>query len=135
MAHARRVSLFEREVRERLSSSAVELLLGAARVQSEGKRAASPSAGRAFFGTIMLTVILDAVQAGIREACDGPTAERLASLMADDRRVLDRVRALAEAEASRLAGAPIQVRRSDVRVRAAVADGRACLHIDVDVGD
>ena len=44
MARAVRVTLFEREVREKLSVAAIEILLERARILSEGKRSASPTA-------------------------------------------------------------------------------------------
>ena len=129
MVRATRVTLFEREVRERLSGPAVELLLSAARVLAEGKRSASPTARAAFFGSLMLTIELDRVGDGVREACDAGAAEKIAQLMAGDARVLKRVKLLAEREASRLAGTPVKAYLSDVRVR---AEG-ACVLIDVDV--
>jgi hypothetical protein len=129
MARATRVTLFEREVRERLSGPAIELLLGRAKVLAEGKRADSPTAGRAFFGSIMLTVELASVGAEVREAADAMTAERVGTLMAGDARVLKRVQKIAEREASRLAGAPIRAHLSDVRVRWQGAS----VFIDVDV--
>ena len=46
MARAERVTLFEREVRERLSVAAIEIVLAKAHVLSEGKRAASPTAAQ-----------------------------------------------------------------------------------------
>jgi hypothetical protein len=127
MARAVRVTLFQREVREKLSGAAVELLLGRARVLSEGRRAASPPA--AFFGSTMLTIELSDVAALVREPCDEAAAQRVAALLAADARVLRRVRQIAAAEAARLAGAPIATRAADVRVRAA---GTA-IHLDVDV--
>jgi hypothetical protein len=129
MACATRVTLFEREVRERLSSAALELLFARAQVMAEGRRAAGPTAGRAFFGSIMVTVDLAALADGVREPCNELVAERVANLMSGDARVLGRVRRLAEAEASKLAGAPIRVHSADVRMRA----NGACVHIDVDV--
>src|SRR5207302_653951 len=112
--------LYEREVRVRLSGPAIEILLGRARVLAEGKRAESPSAGDAFFGSIMLTIDLRMLDGDVREACDPWTATsaRVAELMAADARVLKRVRAIAEREAARLAGGPIRAHSADVRLRA-----------------
>jgi len=129
MARATRVALFEREVRERLSAAAVELLFSRAQVLAEGRRAEGPTAGQAFFGSIMITVDVGGLSDGVREKCDELAAERVAAMMAEDARVIGRVRRLAESEAGQLAGAPIKVHSADVRVRSA----GACVHIDVDV--
>jgi hypothetical protein len=129
MARALKVSLYEREVRVRLSGPAIEILLGRARVLAEGRRAESPSAGEAFFGSIMLTIDLRVLDGDVRESCDPGTAARVAEMMAADARVLKRVRQLAEREAARLAGAPIRVHSADVRLR---AEG-ALIYVDVDV--
>jgi hypothetical protein len=129
MVQASRVALFERELRERLSAAAVELLFSQAQVLTEGRRADGPTAGRAFFGSVMITVDLAALGSGVRERCDELAAERVAAMMAEDARVIGRVRRLAEAEAGKLAGAAIRVHSADVRVRAT----GACVHVDVDV--
>jgi len=129
MARALQVSLYEREVRVRLSGPAIEILLGRARVLAEGKRADSPSAGEAFFGSIMLTIDLRVLDGDVREACDSQAAARVAEMMAADARVLKRVRAIAEREAARLAGGPIRAHSADVRLR---AEG-ALIYVDVDV--
>ena len=115
MAKAAQVGLFFREVRERLSESAVEILLGAAQVLSEGQR---PQGARDLFGTVMLTVDLSRVQDRVREPCDAATAARVASLMASDTRVRRRVQQIARAEAQRLAGARLGSVDADVTVRA-----------------
>jgi hypothetical protein len=125
MARARRVTLFEREIRERLSEAAVELLLGGARVLSEGEVAP----GGRFYGSTMLTLDLGAVSAAFRERCDAAAARRVASMMAADARVARRVRAVAEREAATVAGARVKLAASDLRVR---AQG-ALVHIDVDL--
>src|SRR4051812_25175151 len=131
MARATRVTLFEREVRERLSGPAIDLLLQRSKLLAEGQRSSSPTAGKAWFGSIMLTIDVADLGADVREPCDALAAERVASMVAGDGRVLKRVRQLAEREASRLAGAPIKAHLSDVRVR---AEGTR-VFIDVDVGE
>ncbi|MSP60250.1 MAG: hypothetical protein EXR72_07895 [Myxococcales bacterium] len=128
MAKATRVTLFEREVRERLSDPAIEILLGAAAVLSEGQVARAAGGGEAYFGTTMLTVDLAATTA-FREACDVRAARRVAELMAGDARITRLARQVAEREASRLAGRHLRVSASDVRVR---AEGTT-LFIDVDL--
>jgi hypothetical protein len=130
MARAVRVALFEREVREKLSSAAVEILLDRAEVLSEGKRAASPTAGRAFFGSTMLTIDVAHAAELVRDRCDEAAAQRVAEMMAGDARVQRRVRQIAAREAERLAGGPVAVRSAEVRVR---AEGtRVFLDVDVE---
>ena len=129
MARATRVTLFEREVKERLSTAAVELLLERAEVLAEGKRSDSTTAQRAFFGSIMMTLDLATIAPGVRETCDATTATRVAEMMDADARVQKRIRQIAEREASRLAGAQIRIHAGDVRIR---ADG-ARVFVDVDV--
>lgn len=131
MAQALRVTLFEREVRERLSSSAVEILLAGAQVLAEGRRAESATCTDRFFGSIMLTIDLASVAGSVREPCDENAAKRVAEMMAGDGRVLRRVRQLAEREAARLAGALVAVHAADVHVR---AEGLRVL-VDVEVGE
>jgi hypothetical protein len=129
MARALRVALFEREVRVRLSSAAVEILLARAQVLSEGRRSSAATAGAAFFGSTMLTIDLAAAADLLSGPCDEATAARVAALMAEDARVQRRVRQIAAREAERLAGAPVAARDAEVRV---CARGTV-LHIDVDV--
>ena len=123
MARASRVTLFEREIRERLSQPAIELLLRHASVLSEGectdvpRDAAAPGPGP-FFGSTMLTIDLDAIQDAVREPCDASSARRVALLVCGDERFERRMRAIAEREASRLAGRPIASAAAEVRVRA-----------------
>jgi len=129
MARAARVTLFEREIRERLSVAAIDILLENARVLSEGKRAASASAARAYFGSTMITVDVAALTDVVRDPCDARAAVRIAELMRGDARLTRRVHKLAEREAQRLAGAPVNVRVNEVRVR---AQG-TLVYLDVDV--
>jgi hypothetical protein len=133
MAKATRVTLFEREVRERLSDAAVEILLGAAEVLSEGQVAAPPvpslPGGEAFFGSTMLTIDLAAAASVVREPCDAAAARKVAGLMAADARIARRARLVAEREAARIAGRPVRTAATEVRVR---ADG-TCIFIDVEI--
>jgi hypothetical protein len=114
MARAAQVGLFFREVRERLSESAVDILIGSAQVLSEGQHAE----GRDFFGTVMLTVDLARVRDKVREPCDSATAQRVAALMATDPRVRRRVQQVARGEAQRLAGGKLAAVDVDVTARA-----------------
>ncbi|MGZ3426236.1 MAG: hypothetical protein ACXVCV_06280 [Polyangia bacterium] len=129
MARAARVTLFEREVREKLSVAAIEILLERARVLSEGKRSASPTAAARYFGSTMITVDVRALADAVREPCDARAAARVAELIRDDARIGRRVQKIAAREAERLTGAPVRVRAGEVRVR---AQG-TLVHLDVDV--
>jgi hypothetical protein len=129
MARVTKVTLFEREVRERLSNAALELLLGRAQVLAEGRRADSPTARKAFFGSIMITMDLAALDGDVRDPLTDHTAARIAERMESDPRVTRWLRKLAENEASRLAGAPIRVHSADVRIR---CEGARVL-VDIDV--
>lgn len=129
MARAQRVTLFEREIRERLSVAAIEILLERADVLSEGQRSASPTAKARWFGSTMITVDVAALADVVREPCDGRAAQRVAELIAADARVHKRVQRIAGREADRLAGATVRVRASDVRVR----EKGTLVHLDVDV--
>jgi hypothetical protein len=129
MARAVKVTLFEREVRERLSASAIEILFQRARVLSEGRRADSPTARAAYFGSTMLTLDLRELVDVIRDAANEETAKKLAAMIEDDTRVQKRVRQIAAAEAEHIAGGPCGARAVELRVR---TEG-AIVYLDVDV--
>jgi hypothetical protein len=129
MARVVRVTLFEREVREKLSVAAIEILVERARILSEGKRSAAPTAKARYFGSTMLTVDVAMLGELVREPCDARAAARVAELIRDDARVTKRVQKIATREAERLAGGPVRVRAGDVRVR---AQG-TFVYLDVDV--
>jgi hypothetical protein len=128
MARATRIALFEREVRERLSRAALELLLSRAEVISEGQR--TVRAGRdAYFGSTMLTIDLPSLELLLRDACDAGTAKRLAELLEGDPGAGQRIQALAAAEATRVSGAPPAMVSTHVTIRAQAAK----VFIDIDV--
>jgi hypothetical protein len=128
MARATRIALFEREVRERLSRAALELLLSRAEVISEGQR--TVRGGRdAYFGSTMLTIDLPALELLLRDVCDAGTAKRLAELLEGDAAVGQRIQALAAAEATRVAGSPPALVSTHVAIRAQAAK----VFIDIDV--
>jgi hypothetical protein len=128
MARATRITLFEREVRERLSRAALDVVFARAERLSEGQR--SVRGGReAYFGSTMLTLDLPALADVLRDACDAGTAHRLVALMEADATVPRRIRDIAEREAGRIAGA----RLKDVRTQVAVRAHGAKVFIDVDV--
>ena len=128
MARATRITLFEREVRERLSRAALDMLLARAERLSEGQR--SVRAGRAaFFGSTMLTIDLASFADVLRDACDAGTAHRLATLLETDTTVPKRIREIAEREAGRIAAARLR----DVRTQMTVRAQGSKVFIDVDV--
>jgi hypothetical protein len=131
MARADRVTLFEREIRERLSVAAIDLVLAKASVLSEGKRAASPTAAQRYFGSTMVTIDVAALSDLVRDPCDVRSATRIAELIGGDSRVTRRVQKLAEREAQRLCDGPVKVRAGEVRVR---AQG-TLIYLDVDVDE
>jgi hypothetical protein len=112
MARARRVSLFEREIRIRLSSAATEILLQLASVLSEGQ-----VEGDCFFGSTMMTIDLGRAARLVSDTCGLAAARRVAELLTKDKRFRDRARGLARAEAERLAGRPLRDLEIDLRVR------------------
>ena len=131
MARATRIALFEREVRERLSRAAVELVLARADVISEGQR--SVRGGRAaYVGSTMLTIDLPSLDLLLREACDAGTARRLAELLEDDKGARERIEALASAEAARVAGATPTSVSTHVTIRAHAS--KVFIDIDVEAG-
>jgi hypothetical protein len=124
MAAARRVSLFEREIRVKLSSAALDILFDGAHVLSEGQRQ-----GNGWFGSTMITIELDRAAAAVRDACDAATARRVADLLAADPRARQRAHDLAAAEAAEKCGGRLARLDVDLRVRASGAR----VHIDLDV--
>ena len=128
MARATRIALFEREVRERISRAALELVLGRAEVISEGQRGVR--GGRdAYFGSTMLTIDLPSLDLLLRDACDAGTAHRLAELLEGDATAGKRIEALAASEAARVAGAAPKSVSTHVTIRSQAAK----VFIDIDV--
>ena len=108
MARATRIALFEREVRERMSRAALELVLGRAEVISEGQRGVRN--GRdAYFGSTMLTIDLPSLDLLLRDACDAGTARRLAELLESDAEAGTRIEALAETRSGARGGRGAEV--------------------------
>ena len=128
MARATRITLFEREVRERLSRAAMDLVFARADRLSEGQRQVRGGID-SYFGSTMLTVDLVAFADVLRDACDAGTARRLAALIEADTSIPRRIRDIAEREASRIAAA----RLKEVRTQMAVRAQGAKVFIDVDV--
>jgi hypothetical protein len=128
LARVTRISLFEREVRERLSRAALDVLLSSAAVMSEGQW--SLRAGKEiFFGSTMLTIELETVASSLRDACDARAAQRVAALIETDKAALARIKTIAAAETLRIAGRPPRSLTSEVKVRAR----GITVFVDVDV--
>jgi hypothetical protein len=128
MARATRIALFEREVRERLSGAALDLVLARAEVISEGQR--SVRGGRdAYFGSTMLTIDLPALELLLRDTCDAGTARRVANLLETDAQAAAHIEALAGREATRVAGAAPKTVSTHVAIRSQAAK----VFIDIDV--
>ena len=123
MAAARRVSLFEREVRVRLAPAGLDVLFDEARVISEGQED-----GPRWYGSTMMTIDLARVAPRVSDDCDQACARRVAELAAADERVRERTRRLALAHATRDAGA-LEAPAIDLRVH---REGRT-VHLDLDV--
>lgn len=128
MARATRITLFEREVRERLSRAALDLVFARATVISEGQR--STRGGKeSYFGSTMLTIDLGALAVLLRDAPDVGTARRLAALLETDADVAGRIDALAGREAARVSGGSPTKVNTHTTIRAHGAK----VFIDVDV--
>jgi hypothetical protein len=127
MAQARRVSLFEREIHERLSRAAIDILVDGADVLSEGQR--DPK-GRRYYGSTMLTIDLLRHAALLREPCDAVSARRVAALFQKDARAASRVRLIADREARRLCGGGLG--RVAVELRFRWEGARVFVDVDVE---
>jgi hypothetical protein len=128
MVRVQRVALFEREVRERLSRAALELLFRRAEVMSEGQLA-NRDGRPAYFGSTMLTMDLEALAPSLRESCDAGTARRLTALLGGDPSVATRIKGIATREAVRLAGGRLRTIATEMKISARGAR----IFIDVDV--
>ena len=128
MVRAFKISLFQREIRERLSVAALDLIFDRADVISEGQR--SVRGGRdAYFGSTMLTIDLPALSPLLSDACDAGTARRLAEMLDGDEGVARRIQSLSEREAARVAGAV----PSQVGTHITIRSQGARVFVDVDV--
>jgi hypothetical protein len=123
MARAFRPSLFQRDIKYRLSSAAVELLFERAHVLSEGQI----DRGR-YYGSTMISLDLGRLEDAIADALTAETAVRFGELADRDPLLEARAQALGRAEARRLAGA-IRDPQIDVGVRSRGAH----LYIDLDI--
>jgi hypothetical protein len=128
MARAARITLFEREVRERLSRSALDLVFARAELLSEGQEA-ERGGRRIYFGSTMLTIDLPELSHVLRDACDAGTARRLVALMEADADVPHRIREIARREVARILGRPVE----ELSVHVAIRAQGAKVFVDVDV--
>ncbi|MEO5770211.1 MAG: hypothetical protein ABIS92_17780 [Polyangia bacterium] len=131
MARATRITLFEREVRERLSRAALDVVFVRADSLSEGQR--SVRGGKeGYFGSTMLTIDLPALADVLRDACDAGTAHRLVTLMESDSTVSRRIRDIAVREATRVAKCKLKEVRTHVAMRAQGA--KVFIDVDLEAG-
>jgi hypothetical protein len=128
MARAIRIALFQREIRERLSPAALDLIFARAEIISEGQRAVR-GGHDSYFGSTMLTLDLPALSAQLSDACDAGTARRLAALLEADGSVARRIQQLSEREAARVAG---EVPRQ-VGTHITIRSQGAKVFVDIDV--
>lgn len=128
LARVQRIALFEREVRERVSPAALDLVFSRAEVISEGQR--TTRRGReVYLGSTMLTIDLEGIAPALREPCDAGTARRLAALLAADAGAAARIEAIAASEAARVAG----TRPREVTAERTIEARGVRVFIDVDV--
>ncbi|MEZ4364465.1 MAG: hypothetical protein R3B48_30090 [Kofleriaceae bacterium] len=125
VAFARRVSLFERTVSVRLAPAALDLLLDAAKVLSEGELV---EAG--FAGSTMVSVDLASTASLVSDPVDPSTAQLLAELCRADPQVRARGRALALAHAERVAGAELGPAQVDLESTAHGAQLRLSFNVE-----
>jgi hypothetical protein len=116
MARALRITMFEREVRERLSRAALDAILAHAEVISEGQRADRNGKDN-YLGSTMVTVDLDNLEPLIREPGDAGTAQRLTKLLRSDGTIKARMDALACREVFRITGTRPKAVRTEIQIR------------------
>lgn len=128
MVRATRIALFEREVRERLSRAALDVMFARAESISEGQ--CSTRGGReAYFGSTMLTIDLAALADVLRDVLDPGALPRLVALMESDKELPARIREIAAREATRIAVKKLRDLTTHVSIRAQGAK----VFVDVDV--
>lgn len=125
VASTRRVSLFERTVTVRLAPAAADLLLGAAKVLSEGELD-----GRGFSGSTMVSVDLASTAAFVSDPIDTSTAQLLADLCRADPALRARGRELAMGHAARIAGSELDVAQVDLESSANGAELRLSFNVE-----
>ena len=124
MAMTQRVSLFEREIKVRLATAALDILMENARVLSEGDLVAGKYAG-----STMVTIDLEKSKAKVSDPATAATASRIAGLYTRDDRARARARRLGTSEARRAAKCDLTNPQIDV-VASTVG---AKLHLSINV--
>jgi hypothetical protein len=109
----RRLSVFQRKVEMGLSPTALEMVLAQMRVVSEGHLD-----GDDYAGSTMISIDLAQLAPRLSDEADASTAYRFAELAPDDARVRQKARAVAFAEARRIAGGTLIQPQIDLEVRA-----------------
>jgi hypothetical protein len=113
MVMARRLSVFQRKVEMGLSPTALEMVFEQMRVVSEGHLD-----GDDYAGSTMISIDLAQLAPRLSDDADASTAHRFAELAPDDARVRQRARAMAFAEARRIAGGTLIQPQIDLEIRA-----------------
>ena len=113
MVTTRRLSVFQRKVDTSLSPTALEMVFEQMRVVSEGHLD-----GDDYAGSTMISIDLAQLAPRLSDEADASTARRFADLAPDDARVRQRARAVAFAEARRIAGGTLIQPQIDLEVRA-----------------
>jgi hypothetical protein len=129
MAQVRRIGLIEREIRENLSQAALDAVLAHAELISEGE-SRQDAGTTVFLGSTMLTCDLAATSELLREPPDDGTARRLASLLAKEKTLSQRIEPVVKREVLRITGCQPKSVRSETRIR--VQGARVFLDIDVE---
>ena len=124
MARAKHVSLFHREIRTRLSSAAVEILLGQAQVLSEGQ-----IDNGHYCGSTMITIDCRKAAGWVSDPCDSTTVRQLSDLLLHNDRFRASARELGMREAQRLAAQPLGTTQIEMSLRTAGTN----LHVDLDI--
>jgi len=122
MAKSRKVSLFEREIRIRLSQAATEILFSKASILSEGQ-----GKDEWYFGSTMMTIDLEKIAHIVSDSCDAATAKRILNLCKSDKRFCAAAKILAISEAKRVSSVELAEPQVDFRFR------RSGQHIYIDM--
>ncbi len=121
--------LFQREVRERLSPTALAFLLSRAEIFVEGGTASGRSAMGAFLGSAMMTLDLGGAGERLRPPHDEKAAQRLGSALTEDQGARRALVAHALEIARARLSAPVDLRGSELKIRV-----EGCrVHIDLEL--
>jgi hypothetical protein len=104
MVSTRKVSLFRREIKEWISPSALEILIGASEVIAEGSFDTTETDSPIFLGSIQIKVDLSACASYIQDPLDAAAAKRLTQMILSDQIAREVLAELALREAERAAG-------------------------------